>query len=341
MKYNKPGYRTIYRLSARLLLLLSGLLMAANAVVASNQPLVIRFSHVVTQDTPKGHLASRFKQLLKQRLGDERVRVEIYESSSLFNDDELADALVNGRVEMGVPAISKLKKYSKRLQVFDIPFIFVSTEAVDNFVKGPYGERMLRLVEPKGLLGLGFLGSGMKQLSANKPIKLPEDLKGLRYRIMNSDVLDAQFRQVGAIPVRKPFSKVYSSLANNEIDGQENTWISVYSKKLHEHQRYFIESNHGYLGSMVLTSKRFWDSIPDDIKPVVEQSLAEALEHANQVAKAKGTLDRDKIVSANTSDIHKMTIDERKAWVRAMQPVWNSYADEIGSELIQAAASAR
>ncbi|MGH1539055.1 MAG: DctP family TRAP transporter solute-binding subunit [Arenicella sp.] len=314
-------------------------LMFNNAVYA--EPITIRFSHVVNSETPKGQLASNFKQLVKERLGDEVVKVEIYDNSSLVNDDELADALINGQVEMGVPAISKLKKYSKRLQVFDIPFIFVSPEAVDNFVKGQYGKRMLRLVESKGLTGLGFLSSGMKQLSAKTPIKLPEDLKGLRYRIMNSDVLEAQFLQLDAVPLRKPFSQVYSLLRDNKIDGQENTWISVYAKKLHEHQPYFIESNHGYLGSMVLTSTKFWKSIPSEIRPVVEKSLAEALEYGNNVAKEKTISDREKIELSNKTNIHLMTIEERKKWVAAMQPVWKSYENEIGSELIQAAASAR
>ncbi len=324
---------------ANTILFLLAFLLFNNVVYA--EPITIRFSHVVNDNATKGQMAITFKKLIKERLGDEVLKVEIYNNSSLVNDDELADALINGRVEMGVPSISKLKKFSKRLQVFDIPFIFVSTEAVENFMDGPYGKRMLQLLKNRGLIGLGFMDSGMKQISAKTPIKLPSDLKGLRYRIMNSDVLEAQFRQIQAIPLRKPYSKVYSLLKDNKIDGQENTWSNMFSKKFYEHQPYIIESNHGYLGSIVLTSTKFWESIPSGIKPVVEKSLKESLEYGNTLAKERALSDRERIIKSGLTKIHLMTLEERKQWVTAMQPVWKSYEDEIGSELIQAAASSR
>ena len=320
------------------------ILLVCSSVINSvrAEPLTIRFSHVVSGDAVKAQLAKRFKELVEARLGSDIIQVKIYENSSLFNDNELADALVKGQVEMGIPAISKLKKYSNRLQIFDIPFLFVSPEAAANFTKGPYGERLLKLVNRKGLTGLGFLSSGMKQLSAKTPIKLPKDLVGLRYRIMNSDILEAQFRTVEAVPFRHPFNKVYSLLKDNEIDGQENTWANMHSKKFYEYQPYIIESNHGYLAHMVLTSTKFWQTIPtEDIRVSIKQSLNEALEFANNLASSRAELSRLSIVNANTSNIHTMTIEERKAWVEAMQPVWKAYEDEIGLGLIQAAASAR
>ena len=193
-------------------------------------------------------MARKFQQLLSERLGDEVASVVIYPNSSLYGDNEVGDELLKGNVELAAPSVSKLKKYTKRLQVFDIPFLFVTPESADNFLRGPYGKRMLRLVGRKGLLGLGFLNNGMKQLSASTPIRRPEDVKGLKFRIMNSDVLAAQFEQIGAIPMRKPFSQVYSLLQSQEIDGQENTWSNIYSKKFYEYQPHIIESNHGYLG---------------------------------------------------------------------------------------------
>jgi len=304
-------------------------------------PLEFRIAHEVAEDTPKGQMALRFKELIDKRLGNDVLNVKIYPDSSLVNDKKIGEWLLNGQVEMGAPSVSKLKKYTKRLQVFDIPFLFVSPEAADNFIKGPYGKRMLRLVRSKGLLGLGFLNNGMKQLSATKPIKTPGDFEDLKFRIMNSDVLEAQFKQINAVPLRTPFSKVYSLLKNNEIDGQENTWSNIYSKKFYEFQPYMIESNHGYLGYMVITSAKFWDSLPENIKPIVSQSLEEAIDHGNKIALEKAIGDKDKILETGASAIHTLTVEERKAWVTAMQPVWNSYKDEIGSELIQAAASAR
>lgn len=321
--------------------LLISLVTLTSSLVASAEPIKIRFSHIVAENTPKGQMARKFQQLLSERLGGDVINVMIYPNSSLFSDNEVGEELLKGTVEMAAPSVSKLKKYTKRLQVFDIPFLFVTPESANNFLQGPYGKRMLRLVGRKGLLGLGFLNNGMKQLSATTPIRRPEDVKGLKFRIMNSDVLAAQFEQVDAIPMRKPFSKVYSLLQNKEIDGQENTWSNIYSKKFFEHQPHIIESNHGYLGYMIITNAKFWQTIPAEIKPTIEKSLAEAIDFGNQIALQKVTEDRQNIVETGKSEIHIMSLDERKAWVTAMQPIWKSYENEIGSELIQAAASAR
>jgi C4-dicarboxylate-binding protein DctP len=321
------------------LIILSLLLLPVS--VTSAEPIKIRFSHIVAEDTPKGKMALRFKSLVQQRLGNEKVVVDIYPNSTLFGDNNVVDELLNNNVELAAPSMSKLKKFTKRVQVLDIPFLFVSPEAANNFLKGPYGKRMLRLVSNKGLIGLGYLNNGMKQLSANSPIQVPTDIQGLRFRIMNSDVLEAQFNQVGAKPVRKPFKEVYNLLKTKEIDGQENTWSNIFSKKFYEYQPHIIESNHGYLGYMVMSSKSFWESMPVEIKEIVEKSLADALEYGNEVALEKVVSDRANILATGKSDIHIMSLAERRAWVTAMQPVWKSYENEIGSELILAAASAR
>ncbi|MGH1540741.1 MAG: DctP family TRAP transporter solute-binding subunit [Arenicella sp.] len=316
-------------------------ILALNSISAYGDPTIIRFSHIVPEDTPKGKMAIRFKELIKERLGNDKVQVQIYPNKTLFGDGEVVDELLKGNVELAAPSLSKLKKYTKRLQVFDIPFLFVNPEAATKFLAGPYGKRMLRLVNSKGLIGLGYLDNGMKQLSANKPITLPDDVTGLRFRIMNSDVLQAQFETLKAVPMRKPFGQVYKLLETGEIDGQENTWSNIYSKKFYEHQPHIIESNHGYLGYMVLSSQSFWNSMPDEIREVVQTSLDEALAYGNKIAVEKANNDREKVLATGSSNIHTMTVEERKLWTLAMQPVWKSYEDEIGSELIQAAASAR
>ncbi len=316
-------------------------ILALNSISAYGDPTIIRFSHIVPENTPKGKMAIRFKELIKERLGNDKVQVQIYPNKTLFGDGEVVDELLKGNVELAAPSLSKLKKYTKRLQVFDIPFLFVNPEAATKFLAGPYGKRMLRLVNSKGLIGLGYLDNGMKQLSANKPITLPDDVTGLRFRIMNSDVLQAQFETLKAVPMRKPFGQVYKLLETGEIDGQENTWSNIYSKKFYEHQPHIIESNHGYLGYMVLSSQSFWNSMPDEIREVVQTSLDEALAYGNKIAVEKANNDREKVLATGSSNIHTMTVEERKLWTLAMQPVWKSYEDEIGSELIQAAASAR
>ncbi len=309
--------------------------------VAKSEPIKIRFSHIVAEDTPKGKMAIRFKQLVAQRLGNNKAIVEIYPNTTLFGDNEVVDELLKNTVELAAPSMSKMKKYTSRLQVLDLPFLFVTPEAANNFLLGPYGDRLLRLVESKGLLGLGFLNNGMKQMSLNSPLKMPQDASGKKFRIMNSDVLEAQFNQLKAEPLRKPFKQVFSLLESKQIDGQENTWSNIYSKKFYEHQPYMVESNHGYLGYMVITSKKFWQAIPGDIRLVLDKALEESIAYGNEIALEKSITDKNKILETGKSEIHTMTLDERKAWVDVMKPVWEQYKDEIGSELILAAASAR
>lgn len=308
---------------------------------ANAESIKVRFAHTVSEDTPKGQMAAKFKELIADRVGLDKLDVEIYPNSTLFNDSQIGDALLKGEAEFGAPSLSKLKPYTKRFQLFDIPFLFVSPQAASNFLNGDYGDRMLRLVGRKGLKGLGFLDNGMKQFSASKQMKTPKDAENLKFRITNSDVLEAQFKQINAIPIKQPEDKLFYSLASKTLDGQESTWSNIYSQKYHQHQPYIIESNHGYLGYMIVTSKKFWKSLPDDIKPEVKKAMDEAIAYGNELARKKANDDRQNIIGSGKSKIHKLTVEERISWVTAMQPVWGAYEDEIGTELIQAAASSR
>ena len=321
--------------------LLFVLLLIFSISTAQAEPIEIRFSHVVANDTPKGKMATRFKNLVKQRIGDDKVIIKIYPNAALFSDNEVVDEMIKGNVELAAPAMSKIKKFSPRYQVLDLPFLFVTPEAASNFLQGEYGNRMLRLVQPHGLLGLGYLNNGMKQLSADEAIKLPTDLSTKRFRIMNSDVLEAQFNQINSVPMRKPFGQVFKLLESNEIDGQENTWSNIYSKKFYEHQPHIIESNHGYLGYLIMTNAKFWNSLPEEYKPILEKSLKESIDYGNKTALEKNTQDKNKILATGKSAIHILTLAERKQWVEAMRPVWKKFEDEIGTELILAAASSR
>ncbi len=186
-------------------------------------PIVIKFSHVVAENTPKGQMAEKFKELVAQRLGD-RVKVEVYPNSQLFGDDNVLQAMLLGDVQLAAPALSKFQKYTPKLQIFDLPFLFKHIEAVDRFQQGPAGKALLRSLEDKGIIGLAYLHNGMKQLSANVPLRVPADAKGKKFRIMTSDVLAAQFEAVNAVPLKKPFSEVFTLLQTQAIDGQENTW---------------------------------------------------------------------------------------------------------------------
>lgn len=309
-------------------LLLSTQLMAA--------PIELKFSHVVAENTPKGQMAIKFRDLVNERLAG-KVKVEVFPNSQLFGDNKVLEAMLLGDVQMAAPSLSKFERYTSKLQIFDLPFLFKDMAAVERFQNGPDGQKLLSSLKPKGLIGLGYLHNGLKQLSADKVLKVPEDAHGLKFRIMSSDVLQAQFEQVDAVPIKKPFSEVFTLLQTRAIDGQENTWSNIYSKKFFEVQPYITESNHGVLDYLVVTSTEFWTGLPDDIRTELKKSLDEAIAYGNQIAAQKAETDKQAIIDSGRSEVVELTDTERQQWVEAMKPVWNKFAKDIGQDLIDSA----
>jgi len=313
---------------------LSALLLSGTALAAD--PIVIKFSHVVAENTPKGQMATKFKDLVAERLGG-KVVVEVFPNSQLFGDNKVLEAMLLGDVQMGAPALSKFERYTKQLQLFDLPFLFKDMTAVEKFQQSEKGQELLTSMKKKGLIGLGYLHNGLKQLSASSPIRVPADAAGLKFRIMTSDVLAAQFQAVNATPLKKPFSEVFTLLQTKAIDGQENTYSNIYSKKFFEIQPYITESNHGLLDYMVVTSTEFWMDLPDDIRAEVKKALDDALAYGNKMAEDFNMADRQKIIDSKRSEIITLSDAERSQWVEAMKPVWEEFEKEIGKDMIDAA----
>ncbi len=313
---------------------LSAMILAAPAFSA--EPIVIKFSHVVAENTPKGQMANKFKELVEQRLPG-KVKVEVFPNSQLFGDNKVLEAMLLGDVQIAAPALSKFDRYTKSLQLFDLPFLFDDINAVDRFQQSAGGQKLLTSLESKGLVGLGYLHNGMKQLSASSPIRVPADAKSMKFRIMTSDVLAAQFEAVGATPLKKPFSEVFTLLQTKAIDGQENTWSNIYSKKFYEVQPYITETQHGVLDYMVVTSKEFWSSLPDDIRVELKKAMDEAITFGNKVALDKDIADKQAIIDSKRCEIIELTKEQRAQWVEAMKPVWKQFEGEIGKDLIDAA----
>ncbi len=302
-------------------------------------PITIKFSHVVAENTPKGQMAIKFKELVEARLPG-KVEVKVFPNSQLFGDDNVLEAMLLGDVQLAAPSLSKFDNYTKKLQIFDLPFLFKDMAAVERFQNGPAGQELLGSLEKKGLVGLGYLHNGMKQLSANSPIANPSDISGKKFRIQTSDVLAAQFEAVKAVPVKKPFSEVFTLLQTKAIDGQENTWSNIYSKKFFEVQEHITESNHGLLDYLVVTSKEFWMDLDDNTRKVLKDSLDEAIAHGNKIASKKGESDKQAIINSKRSTVTSLTPEQRKAWVSVMKPVWKEFEKDIGPDLIKAAEAA-
>lgn len=310
--------------------------VAFSASAAQAKPILIKFSHVVAENTPKGQMANFMKKLVDERLGG-KVRMEVYPSSQLYGDNKVLEAILLGDVQMAAPANSKFSKYTKVLQLFDLPFLFKDFDAVMRFTKTPEGISMLKSMEGKGITALGYVANGMKQISAHKPIRVPADAAGLKFRIMSSDVLAAQFEAVKALPLKKPFSEVFTLLNTKAIDGQENSWSNIFSKKFFEVQEYITESDHGVLNYTLVTSTEFWKSLPADIRAEMEKIVEESLVFAAKVAAEKAKADRQKIIDSGRSKVIQLTAGERAQWVAVMKPVWKKFEDQIGKDLIAAA----
>jgi len=324
-------------ITRRLAALLAAACAFAFSAGASAQPVVIKFSHVVADATPKGQAALKFKEVAEKLLPG-KVQVQVFPNSQLFGDAKELEALLLGDVQFIAPSLSKFDRYTKKLQVFDLPFLFDDIAAVDHFQQSAVGKGLLDVMTSKGLKGLGYWHNGMKELSDNKDkLVRPEDVKGLKFRIQPSDVLEAQFRALGANPQKLAFSEVYQALQTGVVDGQENTWSNIYSQKFHEVQKTIAVTNHGVIDYMVVTNAKWWDGLPADIKKGLEQAMAEATKFGNGLAVELNERDRKRIAEAGKAKIQTLTKEDVAAWRKAMEPVWKKFEGDIGADLIQAA----
>jgi C4-dicarboxylate-binding protein DctP len=312
-------------------------ILALAGVASAQQPIVIKFSHVVAENTPKGQGALKFKELAEKKLPG-KVQVQVFPSSQLFGDAKELEALLLGDVQIIAPSLSKFDRYTKQLQVFDLPFMFDNIAAVDRFQDGPVGQKLLNSMTGKGLKGLAYWHNGMKQLSDDKDqLKRPEDVKGLKFRIQASDVLEAQFRAVGANPQKMAFSEVYQALQTGVVDGQENTWSNIYSQKFYEVQKTIAVTNHGVIDYMVITNAKWWDGLPADVRTGLQEAMKEATAFANKLANDLNEQDRKKIADAGKAKVQELSKDDIAAWKKAMHPVWKKFEGDIGKDVIEAA----
>jgi C4-dicarboxylate-binding protein DctP len=299
--------------------------------------MVIKFSHVVADNTPKGQAAIKFKELAEKKLPG-KVTVQVFPSSQLFGDAKELEALLLGDVQFIAPSLSKFDRYTKKLQVFDLPFLFNDIDAVDRFQSSAQGKGLLESMKNRGLLGLAYWHNGMKELSTDKDqLKRPEDVKGLKFRIQASDVLEAQFRALGANPQKMAFSEVYQALQTGVVNGQENTWSNIYSQKFFEVQKTIAETNHGVIDYMVVTNAKWWDGLPADVKKGLSEAMAEATAYGNKIANDINEGDKKRIADAGKAKIQKLSKEDVAAWRKAMEPVWKKFEADIGNDLIAAA----
>jgi C4-dicarboxylate-binding protein DctP len=301
----------------------------------AQQPIVIKFSHVVAPATPKGKAAEFFAQKAAE-LTKGKVKVEVYPSSTLYKDKEEMEALQLGAVQMLAPSLAKFGPLGvKEFEVFDLPYIFDGDEKLHAVTTGDVGKKLLSKLEPKGIKGVAYWDNGFKSISANTPIRVPADLKGKKLRIQSSKVLEAQMRALGAIPQVMAFSEVYQALQTGVVDGTENPHSNLYTQKMHEVQKHMTLTDHGYLGYAVIVNKKFWDGLPGDVRKQLEDAMEQSTRYANQIAKQVNDAALDEVRKSGKTEIHTQTKEERKAFMKALVPVHKQMESRIGKETIQ------
>jgi C4-dicarboxylate-binding protein DctP len=305
------------------------------SVSAADSSIVIKFSHVVASDTPKGKAADKFKELA-EKYTNGKVKVEVYPNSTLYKDKEELEALQLGAVQMLAPSISKFGPIGiKEFEVFDLPYILPDLKALRKVTDGPLGTKLLKLLDAKGMTGLAYWDNGFKQMSANKKLIDPSDYKGLKFRIQSSKVLEAQFRALGAIPQVMAFSDVYQALQTGVVDGQENTWSNIYTQKMHEVQKYMTVTNHGYIGYAVVVNKKFWDGLPADIRDELSKAMKDATEYGNGASAKDNDEALEAIKKTGKSEIIALTPEQNDAMRKAMMPVYKEVASRVSQPLIE------
>lgn len=302
-------------------------------------PILIKFPHVTAPATPKGQAAERFKQVVEERLAG-RVVVEVYPSAQLMSDDDSLDGLAFGEVQMIAISLSKLDRLTHKFQLFDLPFLFPGLQAVEKFQASDNGQELLTSIVDRNILGLSFWHNGMKQFGGPTPMQKPEAAEGLKFRIMESDVLQAQILQIGGNPQKMAFGEVYQALQTGAVDAQENTWSNIYSSKFYEVQAHVTETNHGYLGYLVAVNPDFWSSLPDDIRTELTAIVHEVSAWANEQSAGINLAGKEKIIASGRTEVTELTPEERVVWQQAMRPVWEKFSDVIGADAIAAAEAA-
>ncbi len=300
----------------------------------AQQPIVIKFSHVVAENTPKGKGALKFKELAEERTKG-RVKVEVYPNSSLFKDGEEMEALQLGSVQLLAPSLAKFGPLGVReFEVFDLPYIFDNSEELHKVTEGPVGAVLFKKLESKGVVGLAYWDNGFKVMSANRPIRVPADYKGLKMRIQSSKVLGDQMKALGAIPQVMAFSEVYQALQTGVVDGTENTPSNFYTQKMHEVQKYLALSNHGYIGYAVITNKKFWDGLPADVRSTLQGAMKDATKFANDIAQKENNEALEAVRKSGKTQILTLTPAQKAEMKKALVSVHKENESRVGKDIL-------
>lgn len=309
--------------------------LAGSRNLFAQQPIVIKFSHVVTDDTPKGKGALKFKELA-EKYTNGRVKVEVYPNSTLYKDKEELDALNSGSVQMLAPSTAKFRPIGvPEFEALDLPFIFNGEEGYYKVVEGPIGKGLLKRLDSKGITGLAFWDNGFHMVSAaDRALLMPADFQGLKIRISGSKIADLYFRKLGALPQIMAFSEVYQALQTGVVDGCENTPSNYWTQKFYEVQKHITNSKHAHLQYALVTNSKFWNGLPADVRGQLDKAVVESTAYCNSIAKKENAEALEKIVASGKTTVHTLTPQQRAAWVAALKPVYKEAEGRVGKQVV-------
>ena len=319
-----------FAIAASIAVLALGLTGPASA----QSPIIIKFSHVVATDTPKGKASEKFKELAEKYTGG-KVKIEVYPNSQLFKDKEEMDALQLGSVQLLAPSTAKFAPLgAKEFEALDLPWLFKDEKQYATVMKGEVGKWLFKKLESKGILGLAYWDNGFHMVSANRPLLMPADFQGLKIRISGSKVADQYFRLMGSIPQIMAFSEVYQALQTGVVDGCENTPSNYLTQKFHEVQKHITVSNHAHLQYAVIVNSKFWNGLPADIRGNLDKAMNEATDYTNSIAVKENEDALAEIKASGKTELHTLNDQQRQAWKTAMQPTYTWAKGRVGTEVL-------
>ena len=308
--------------------------LAMPAVLRAQGPIIIKFSHVVANDTPKGKGSIKFKELA-EKYTEGKAKIELYPNSSLYKDKEEVEALQLGAVQMLAPSTAKFAPLgAKEFEALDLPFAFSNRAQYLRVIKGDLGQWLMKKLEPKGITGLGFFDNGFHMMSANKPLLKPSDVQGLKIRISGSKIADQYFRKLGSIPQILAFSEVYQALQTGVVDGCENTPSNYLTQKFHEVQKHITIIEHAHLQYAVIVNSTYWGGLPAEIRAALAKAMNEAVDYTNEIAEKENIDALEEIKKSGRSEIHVIAEADRKPWRDAMAPTWDWAESRVGGEVL-------
>ncbi|MGG4490871.1 DctP family TRAP transporter solute-binding subunit [Metabacillus idriensis] len=300
-----------------------------------NDQIVIKFSHVVAENTPKGLAAEKFAEIIADRT-DGKIKVEVFPNEIMYSDEKELQALKKGDVQMIAPSYSKMTEVIPEWQVLDLPFIFQDEQHVKNVYTGEVGERLLGKLERENIKGLALWGNGFKQMTSSRGALIdPEDFSGQRFRIMPSNTIAKQFELLHAIPKAASFNDVYIALEGNEFEGQENTISNIYSKGFYRLQKDMTVSNHGYLGYSVLMNEEFWNSLEPELQTQIQKAMNETTEWMLEESKDMNESQLRRMKQNSKIKIHELSEAEKDKWQEVFMPLYEAYSSEYGDNWIE------